>query len=99
MGVSEKSGGDFASHTGCRLGKWYYEGDGKDCFSRLPAYTQIESPHKDVHAHGRAAVDSYAVGDFGVAVDHLGAMEQASSIVLQHLETLAQQGEGNGCAI
>ncbi|MDD5249464.1 MAG: methyl-accepting chemotaxis protein [Rhodocyclaceae bacterium] len=99
MGVSEKSGSDFASHTGCRLGKWYYEGDGKDCFSRLPAYKQIEDPHKDVHANGRSAVDCYAAGNFDAAVDHLGKMEQASGVVLQHLETLAQQGESNGCVV
>ena len=99
MGVSEKSASDFASHTSCRLGKWYYEGDGKDCFSRLPAYGQIEGPHKDVHAHGRSAVDCFSANEFEGAVDHLGKMEQASGIVLQYLETLAQQGESNGCAV
>ena len=99
MGVSEKTAGDFASHTACRLGKWYYEGDGKDCFSRLPAYGQIEAPHKEVHAAGRSAVDSYYANDFGNAVEQLQRMEQASAVVLQHLETLAQQGESNGCAV
>jgi methyl-accepting chemotaxis protein len=44
MGLSDKSEGDFASHTGCRLGKWYYEGDGKHCFSKLPGYTGVEPP-------------------------------------------------------
>jgi len=99
MGVSEKTGTDFASHTACRLGKWYYEGDGKDCFSRLPEYKEIESPHKDVHAQGRLAVDCYYAGDFGNAVSHLGEMERASGMVLQHLEMLAQQGESDGCAV
>lgn len=99
MGVSDKSGSDFASHMNCRLGKWYYEGDGKDCFARLPGYKQIESPHKEVHAHGRSAVDCYFTNDFVGAIDHLGRMEQASGVVLQHLETLAQQGENNGCVV
>ena len=99
MGVSGKSPADFASHTDCRLGKWYYGGEGKDCFSRLPTYGQVEAPHRDVHVHGCAAVECYLAGDLDSAVDHLGKMEHASGIVLQHLETLAQQGETNGCAV
>jgi hypothetical protein len=99
MGVSDKSSADFASHTGCRLGKWYYEGDGRECFSKMAAYNSIEAPHKDVHAHGRLAVECYYASDFAGAVTHLGKMEQASSLVLQHLESLASQCEKNTCAI
>ncbi len=99
MGVSEKVASDFASHTTCRLGKWYYEGDGKDCFSRLSDYGAIETPHKDVHAKGRAAVDFYYGNDFDAAVLALAQMEAASGQVLQRLESLAQQGESNGCAV
>ena len=99
MGVSSKNSSDFASHKACRLGKWYYEGDGKECFSRLPAYSLIENPHREVHAHGRSAIESYASDDFEGTVRYLGLMEEASSVVLQHLETLARQGESNGCAV
>ena len=31
--VSEKQASDFSSHTACRLGKWYYEGEGKGLFA------------------------------------------------------------------
>jgi len=79
--------------------EWYYEGDGKDCFSRLPAYGQIEAPHKEVHAHGRSAVDCYHAGDFDGAVSRLAQMEEASGLVLQQLESLVQQGENHGCAV
>ena len=99
MGVSTKGAGDFASHTACRLGKWYYEGEGKECFMRLPAYGSIEGPHRDVHVHGRAAVECYLANDFDGAINHLGKMEAASQTVLEHLETLAVQGESNGCAV
>ena len=34
-------------------GKWYYEGDGRNCFSRLDGYTAMEAPHLAVHKHGR----------------------------------------------
>jgi hypothetical protein len=99
MGVSEKSSADFASHTGCRLGKWYYEGDGRECFSKMPAYHSIEAPHKEVHTHGRQAVDCYYASDFNGAVSHLGKMEQASTQVLQYLESLAVQCEKVSCEI
>jgi len=33
----------------CRLGTWYYEGEGKKRFSHTKAYKEIERPHKNVH--------------------------------------------------
>ncbi|HEX8962240.1 MAG TPA: methyl-accepting chemotaxis protein [Rhodocyclaceae bacterium] len=99
MGVSEKNPEDFASHTGCRLGKWYVEGDGRECFSSLPAYPLIDPPHRDVHENGRVAVERFRSDDYDAAVRHLGKMEEASGLVLRHLEALAQQGESSGCAV
>jgi methyl-accepting chemotaxis protein len=34
---------------GCRLGKWYYEGDGKARFGGGASYADMEKPHADVH--------------------------------------------------
>jgi FtsZ-binding cell division protein ZapB len=45
----ELKSGDLTTHTGCRLGKWYYEGEGHDCFSKLSGYREIEPPHVEVH--------------------------------------------------
>ena len=92
MGLSQKTVDDFASHTACRLGKWYYEGDGKGNFSSLPSYKDVESPHKDVHAYGKAAVENFLSGNLEEALIQAGKMEQASSNVLQHLENMALQG-------
>jgi len=39
----------FVDHHNCRLGKWYYEGDGKESFSKTPSYSKLESPHATVH--------------------------------------------------
>ncbi|MCF6283234.1 MAG: CZB domain-containing protein [Candidatus Polarisedimenticolaceae bacterium] len=36
-------------HHNCRLGKWYYEGLGKECFSTTSAYQKLEMPHGIVH--------------------------------------------------
>ena len=39
----------FVDHHNCRLGKWYYEGDGKENFSNTSHYSALESPHAIVH--------------------------------------------------
>jgi hypothetical protein len=92
LGLSDKQETDFASHTACRLGKWYYEGDGKDCFSKLPGYVEVESPHVAVHKHGVEAVRHFRAGDHASGLDALGRMEDASLKVLRNLETMAASG-------
>ena len=39
----------FVDHHSCRLGKWYYEGEGKEMFSHTPTYPKLETPHATVH--------------------------------------------------
>lgn len=39
----------FVDHHNCRLGKWYYEGDGKENFSKTQNYAKLETPHATVH--------------------------------------------------
>ncbi len=95
MGVSEKNADDFASHTACRLGKWYYEGDGKECFSRLPGYANVEPPHKRVHSHGQDAVRLFRAGDVEAGLAEIGEMERASMEVLAQLEIMAKAGESD----
>lgn len=36
------------SHS-CRLGKWYFQGLGKQHFSDMPSYPEMEEPHDKVH--------------------------------------------------
>ncbi len=95
LGLSDKQPGDFASHTTCRLGKWYYEGEGQACFSRLPGYREIENPHMAVHGKGVEAVTRFRDGDFAGAVQAVEAMELASMQVLQNLEKMADSGESD----
>jgi methyl-accepting chemotaxis protein len=37
-------------HFNCRLGKWYYEGEGKEGFNHLSAYKEMEKHHALVHS-------------------------------------------------
>lgn len=95
LGLSDKKSDDFASHTTCRLGKWYYEGDGKQCCSTLPGYSETESPHKKVHQHGKQAVDAFHAGNINRAIEQMIEMEKASMDVFTNLERIANAGENN----
>ena len=93
MGLSNKNATDFSSHTACRLGKWYYEGDGKERFAGLPGYREIEEPHKAVHVNGMAAVEAFRNDNPMEGLRYVTAMEHASHKVLDELERLAASGE------
>jgi len=40
---------NFVNHKQCRLGKWYFEGEGKKYFSTTQNYTKLDKPHANVH--------------------------------------------------
>jgi len=79
----------LASHQTCRLGKWYYEGEGRDCFGKLTGYREIEAPHIDVHKFGIAALDAKSQGDIDAMLRHVEAMESASLRVIQNLQLMS----------
>ncbi|MGD9788882.1 MAG: methyl-accepting chemotaxis protein [Sulfuricellaceae bacterium] len=95
MGLSDSGAADFASHTACRLGKWYYEGDGRECCSRLPGYRELEGPHEAVHRYGVEAINLYRSGKWAQGVAAIETMEKASMRVLEELERLAEGGDRN----
>ena len=95
MGVSQKTIGDFASHTNCRLGKWYYEGEGHDCFSKLPGYASMEKPHREFHDVGLAALTANNAGDVESCFARIADMERVSLRVLSDLEHIATSAKGD----
>ncbi|MBL8398160.1 MAG: CZB domain-containing protein [Candidatus Accumulibacter sp.] len=80
---------NLASHTNCRLGKWYYEGEGKTCFSHASGYRELETPHVDVHKSARAALEAKQNGDVEAVRRQIQAMEQGSRRVIDCLNRLA----------
>ncbi|HEX5393607.1 MAG TPA: methyl-accepting chemotaxis protein [Rhodocyclaceae bacterium] len=88
FGLKDLAPGQVASHTGCRLGKWYYEGEGKECFSQLSGYREIEPPHKEVHSHGIAALEAKLQGDMAGMLKHVEAMEAGSMQVVSNLQRM-----------
>jgi len=99
MGLSQKNVHEFSNHTECRLGKWYYEGEGKTAYANLRGYKQIEQPHRLVHSHGVSAIERYRKGEFDAAVKGLAEMERASMQVMAELEHMATDGEGDVMAL
>jgi predicted nucleic acid-binding Zn-ribbon protein len=93
MGVCERTADSFASHTGCRLGKWYFEGEGRDCFAKLDGYAAIANPHQAFHQHGREAVTAFHSGEALRGMELVKKLETASMEVLSGLERIAVAGE------
>lgn len=92
MGDSRKSATDFVDHTQCRLGQWYYEGEGKE-FSGLSVFRQLESPHKRVHTSGVAAIEHAEQGNMKQALQNLREMEDASAEVMDLLNRFRHELE------
>lgn len=93
MGQSDRTADSFAAHTECRLGKWYYEGEGHDCYSKLDGYREVEVPHKAFHDYGRNAVMAFNNGDIQTGLDMMAKFEAESMAVLHALDRIAQAGE------
>lgn len=91
--VNDQSSSDssITDHTSCRLGQWYYQGEGAEKYSRLSSYSQLESSHVKIHEEGIKAVDHIKQKDESSALEALQGMERASDDVLRSLDTLASE--------
>ncbi|MCU7933118.1 MAG: CZB domain-containing protein [Candidatus Thiodiazotropha sp. (ex Codakia rugifera)] len=95
LGLSDLTADSLADHKSCRLGQWYYQGEGIACFSKLPGYREIESPHLQVHENGKQALSHYRSGEREAGVQAITKMEEASMQVLSRLENMARAGESD----
>ncbi len=84
-------------HHGCRLGAWYYEGQGAEMFSHVPSFGKLEAPHADVHQNVHEAVallgtnwDSDADTQNRI-FGHFQAAEKASVQVVQIIDRLVEE--------
>lgn len=94
LGLSDLTPTQLPDETECRLGRWYYEGEGHAEFSRLPGYREMEAPHKAVHDQARLAVKRYRSGDFSGALDALTRMEEANLTVMAGMERILAHSPG-----
>lgn len=90
-GMSDSLTGDISDHQNCRLGQWFYHGEGAEKYASFSAFKAMEKPHEEVHKHGLAALDALSAGDRQKAVEKLAQMEHSSNEVISYLSQLAQQ--------
>ncbi|WP_236783679.1 methyl-accepting chemotaxis protein [Azospirillum humicireducens] len=86
---------ELASHEACRLGKWYY-GPSSMGYRSHSAFVGLETPHRKVHDHGKAAARAFAAGDMDRALAEVAEVERASKDVIELLDALDKAGLENG---
>ncbi len=90
FGLNSKTVDDYADHHNCRLGKWYFEGDGQR-MAHLNKFKELDRPHAKVHEMGKLAVAAYIEGDHDAGIAALSDMEKASTEVLALLQDLVPE--------
>ncbi len=80
----------FVDYHNCRLGKWYYEGDGKKSFAHTSSYDQLEKPHAIVHDGTKPILEALEKGeyDIGLFQNALKEMEEGSEGVFNFLDSI-----------
>lgn len=94
FGLSNETSKDFADHTSCRLGKWYYEGEGRE-HAHLPGYKEMNDPHLALHRCVIEALEKNSKGDINGMLAAIKSMETAGVKVIDSLETMAKAGESD----
>ena len=87
--------GHFASDNECRLGKWYFEGTGKEKFGKCASYSKMATPHKEVHDNIKRAVDCVAKGtctqESQNVMTYFKSAEEASIKVVENLNNMLRE--------
>jgi predicted nucleic acid-binding Zn-ribbon protein len=85
---------DFVDHHNCRLGKWYYEGEGHEFFSSSSSYRGMERPHEIVHETTREIFNLLqGERDYQALMRSLKTMEEHSMEVFRKLDEIKQSVE------
>jgi len=88
LGISTVRPEALPDETQCRLGQWYYAGEGHERFAGLRGYADLETPHRAVHQHARRAVELYYAGGLEAGLAELKAMEQANRMVMNGMSRM-----------
>ncbi len=91
LGMSDKNIDDFSDHSMCRLGQWYFQGEGAEKYSAHNSFKRLDAPHAQVHSYGIKALKAMKNGDMAQAVKDLSVMENASVEVVNLLTTLSDE--------
>ncbi len=88
----------LGSENDCNLGKWYSHGDGRDRFSHLESYKNINTPHTNFHILINEALGYIDSGDSTVdnkdrIIELFRELEQLSDDLFSTLDRLNQESE------
>jgi hypothetical protein len=89
-GHSSRTPDTFAGHCDCRLGKWYYQGEGRRRYSHLTGFRELEAPHEAFHRAGTEALTHALAGDHDGALERIGRMEALSMDVIEQLDRMSE---------
>ncbi|MDY0122627.1 methyl-accepting chemotaxis protein [Sulfurimonas sp.] len=80
----------FVDHHNCRLGKWYYEGEGKANFADTSNYSKLEVPHSIVHESTRKIFDLMSKSNIDIKIlqSAFDEMEKSSDDVFSTLDKI-----------
>lgn len=98
---SQAAGSVRTDHRSCRLGTWYYEGQGAAMFTHVPSFAQLEAPHAAVHQHVQEAVGLLESRwdqepDLQERIyHHFEKSERASEQVVQILDRMVEERHGS----
>ncbi|MEJ2592694.1 MAG: methyl-accepting chemotaxis protein [Candidatus Thiodiazotropha sp.] len=82
---------EFVDHHNCRLGKWYYQGEGKTYFSSSSHYGELEQPHAVVHQTTHEVFDLLGeTRDYAALMKVLKVMEEHSMEVFSRLDRIRE---------
>ncbi len=79
---------EYVDYHDCRLGKWYYEGDGLS-LAHSVAYKKLEEPHARVHEGTKAVFDALESDEPGEELEAaVRTMEEGSEDVFRVLDQM-----------
>jgi len=87
----------FVDHHNCRLGKWYYDGEGQQFFSCSDHYAALEQPHATVHQGTKLVFDLIDAQnmDYSALMEAFEVMEHASGKVFDGLNQIKSDSGRN----
>ncbi len=91
VGKTRLDPAELSDHHTCRLGKWY-DAVAEQGVRGHRAFSLLDPPHRDVHAHGIEAARLYRLGDVDGAVGEVQLAAEASKGVMRYLDELILRG-------
>ena len=85
----------FVDHHNCRLGKWYFEGNGQKYFSNTPSYEKLNEPHAGVHNGTLKVFENLEAEelDFKAINEAFRLIEENSKGIFKVLDAILQEAQ------